>query len=172
MKKGFTLLELLITLTFIAIFIAIISYSASELRTSARVDRIINDLRMWKKAAILWINSHTDEIGKDGSVGDVVGGVMYYGTGETKRLFRDELADYLDNVRNSPSGSSNVFRIDLSGKRWYVRYDIPNDPTTAKNFLRKFKDRAEEVGLLKSGNPTNVYDGTQAYVYFLIADFN
>ena len=53
-KKGFTLVELLIVIVVIGILSAMMMLSSTEAVSSAKVARIISDLTNWKKAVLAW----------------------------------------------------------------------------------------------------------------------
>ena len=67
-KKAFTLVELLIVIVVIGILSAMMMLSSTEAVSSAKVARIINNLRNWKTATLAWYADHIDRVNSNGQV--------------------------------------------------------------------------------------------------------
>ena len=70
LKKGFTLVELLIVIVVIGILSGMMMLSSTEAVSSAKAARIINNLRQWKTAALAWYIDNLDRITDKGQIKD------------------------------------------------------------------------------------------------------
>ena len=64
-RRGFTLVELLIVIVVIGVLSAMMMLSSTEAVSSAKAAVIINDLQQLKRAVRMWYLDHMDELGID-----------------------------------------------------------------------------------------------------------
>lgn len=127
MRKGFTLVELLIVIVIIGILAAAMLLSSSTATASAEASSIVADLRGLKAAALMLYADSMDEF-NDGTATPTVA----------------MLGRYMDN----PVKAANNYAIDsttVSGK-WFITCDLTNRTAEVKD---KLKGRAKSTGLLQ-----------------------
>ena len=175
-RKGFTLLEIVITLGIFAILASVITLSASEMRSTARANKVINDLYAWKSAVHAWYFANTDLV-KDGKIYDrASNNHKEFNTDSTingEKLI-NEVAKYLD-INSVNLVNYNLRSNEINGYyRWFVSYNFPQDPTIVKSLRRKLIARAPGAGLLDTRTEVEnqPYKGTNDYLYIMVMDFN
>ncbi len=148
MRKGFTMVELLVVISIIGVLGATMMLSSRSASTTAKGMNVINNLRILKEAAAMY---YLDNIDTAESVTDAT--TLNGDTGILK--------EYVDNP-DSFSGYSFEITTD---KKWYVKYDFSSDPD--KDELKKrLKGRAKSSSLLKKANDTYTeYAGDTDTVY-------
>ena len=152
MRKGFTLVELLIVIVVIGVLSAMMMLSSTEAVSSARAADIISDLRNLKTATLAWYADNLDTVeSKKGSMGD------YKGTDSKdvlKYLGTEKLAGPYTFVE---TGSDNAYE-------WFVKCDI----TDAK-VAEKLDARKSSVGILGSSvsndKSTKITTTTGVYMF-------
>ncbi len=135
MRKGFTLVELLIVIVVIGILSAMMMLSSTEAVSSARAADIISDLRNLKTAALAW---YADNL-------DYVEGKVQKNSKNFAKL-SDEKADVQKYLGNEGLKDSYTFS-EGKDTDWYVWCNV----TDAKVF-EKLKSRAKTVGLVLMGS--------------------
>ena len=181
-KKGFTLVELLIVIVVIGILTVGMFIAASEMEATARATKIINDLKQLKTAAMSWYwDNHDSFIRVSNSEG--------YWIERNGRKYKvhdllianegAEIKKYLGNsnfVLNK--GTSDYGNVDTKGlyatldgysvyvgksnTEYYVFYRFSTDSKKKdKSRLReKLKGRAKSSGLISyASQKTNTYNG-------------
>ena len=132
-RKGFTLVELLIVIVVIGILSAMMMLSSAESVSSARAAAIINDLRNHKTAALAWFSDNVEDI-------------------ETRtsgfKLSTDIIHKYMGS--DGREGYYFTAKPDANEGDWYVWCDIAD-----KNIGEKLKARAKSIGLVSANNVTN-----------------
>lgn len=134
-KNGFTLVELMITVSILAILISIATASYRNYIARSKVGVIISYLPVVKNAVLLYINEHNDQLPNAGQAYSGVSGVIT-GTGNTiditqinNGIIKVQITsidtDFNNKIINltpiAPSGS-NVFS-------WYCTTNIDSSKT-------------------------------------------
>ncbi|MDR1731959.1 MAG: prepilin-type N-terminal cleavage/methylation domain-containing protein [Synergistaceae bacterium] len=136
-RKGFTLVELLIVIVIIGILAAAMLLSSGAATASAEASTIISDLRSMKAAALMLYADSMD---------------VFENT--TYSLTVNYLTPYVDNpAKYTIAGSPYGLSVD-SNERWWVYYNLSNKSSEVKS---KLQGRAQTTGLLKSTNLTDSY---------------
>ena len=142
MRKGFTLVELLIVIVVIGILSAMMMLSSTEAVSSARAADIISDLRNLKTAALAWYADNLDYV--EGRV-DANGNVITTSDSSNESKFSNlnsessKIQKYMGNEGNI---SNYFFAGTSSTGPWYVYTSVKD----AKVF-EKLQSRAKTVGL-------------------------
>ena len=152
MRKGFTLVELLIVIVVIGILSAMMMLSSTEAVSSARAADIISDLRNLKTAALAMYADNIDAI-ELGNISLPKSNKAFDGTNKLNDVSEDIFA-YLGNEGVKGKYSFAGTRTNEVGKRgapkdWYVLCKV--DDNKVKD---KLKSRASSVGLFGSDNAT------------------
>ena len=134
MRKGFTLVELLIVIVIIGILAAAMLLSSGSATASATASAVISDLRSLKAACLMaWADS-----------------MDYYQTAAPQI---GEVSKFMD---NSDKVNNGKYSIVTSGGKWYVKYDATSD---APEVREKLQGKAGSVGLLASTTSGDTYAG-------------
>ena len=149
LKKGFTLVELLIVIVVIGILSAMMMLSSNEAVSSAKAARIINDLRNWRTAAMAWYIDNLDKVdvnGKiikaDGSKGNFADSVNIM---EIAKYFSNSFTQDGSNTRFAKDGHGGRYYVDhntIQGSnafRWFIGYEMP---TNDKKLQEKLEAKA------------------------------
>ncbi|MDR1731961.1 MAG: prepilin-type N-terminal cleavage/methylation domain-containing protein [Synergistaceae bacterium] len=137
-RKGFTLVELLIVIVIIGILAAAMLLSSGAATASAEASTIISDLRNMKAASLMLYADSMD----------------IFENSTTYTLTVTYLTPYVDNpAKYTISGSPYGLSVD-STRRWWVYYNLSNKSSEVKS---KLQGRAQTTGLLKSTNLTDSY---------------
>ena len=134
MRKGFTMVELLVVISIIGVLGATMMLSSRSASTTAKGMNVINNLRILKEAASMY---YLDNIDTAESVND---NALNGEAGILKK--------YVDNPPDGFTGYSFEITTD---KKWYVKYVFSSDPD--KDDLRtKLAGRANSSSLLQKGD--------------------
>ena len=152
MRKGFTLVELLIVIVIIGVLAAAMLLSTTSATASAKASTIITDLRSMKAALLLLYADSMDNMPK---IDDAL---------KSLRPYIDNPEKYL----GTNSGFSIVAGTGTNGAgKWLIAYAI-NDKMKGSDLddvKKKLAEKAEKVGLFKDTTATDVYtDGDVVYM--------
>ena len=153
MRKGFTLVELLIVIVIIGILAAAMLLSTGSATASAKASNIISDLRSMKSACLLLYADSMDEFDANP---DLFKGLTP----------KDALRKYVDN----PEKYTTAYSFEAAGDgKWYVCYTINDADAGAEEIKAKLAGKAKSVGLQKSASTATdaVYDGTADTVFMV-----
>ena len=140
-RKGFTLVELLIVIVIIGILAAAMLLSSGAATASAEASNIINDLRSMKAAALMLYADSMDD----------------FNSGTAPTLTIALLKPYVDNPSKYDTGTA--YDLTKNGNKWWVGFDNSKGKKTPE-VLEKLQGRAKSVGLLKTaGDLTTAYTG-------------
>ena len=174
MRKGFTLVELLIVIVVIGILSAMMMLSSTEAVSSARAADIISDLRNLKTAALAFYMDNIDEVDA------VEGNIFVDGTASSD--YKDTYDSYVARVFTY-LGNADKIRVDNTDDKEEYRYSFGSETHTSDTWYggawyvwckvtddrvrEKLASRAVAVGLCGSstayhGNPDNVKKPYQA----------
>ena len=120
MRKGFTLVELLIVIVVIGILSAMMMLSSTEAVTSAKAADIISDLRNLKTAALAYYADNLDEVEA--------------GVDITTDAVRKKIVKYMG--AEVPSQYKFTKGLNINSE-WYVTCDFSDDKVAAKLDSRK-----------------------------------
>ena len=183
MRKGFTLMEMLVVIVTLGILSAVMLLSSLEAVSSADASNIINNMQQIKMATYAWYKDNLSRLIPDGSGGYKI---RTKGTdqkfSEFIRDHKSEISQYLDNantliLRSTEDSSNNTGDYTLieatvnKRKSWYVCYNSGTKSTTITNYgeeapeLRikdKIAGRAKTLQLL---GKTDIKNNTFQSVY-------
>lgn len=133
MRKGFTLVELLIVIVIIGILAAAMLLSSGSATASAEASNIVNNLRSLKSASVMFYADSMDYVAQNN------GGI---GTATI-----DNLKDYTDNPDKFKSGEGYLFA--ASGNKWYVGVDLAQLKMSSKvaDVVNKLEGKAKSLVL-------------------------
>ena len=184
MRKAFTLIELLIVITVIAILGAGISLSAIGILNTADADAVINNMQQIKTAAFMWYKNNLSRIRLDSS------GKAMITTGTNEQEFKNfikdhksEILKYLNNnasiilryAGESPNNTGDytiiavtttqtVNKTKIYTSKWYVARNCGSIDWTTKTYGEEAPDlkikakiaaKAETYNLLGKTNIEN-----------------
>ena len=143
-RKGFTLVELLIVIVIIGILAAAMMLSSGGATDSAEASNIISNLRGMKAAAMMLYMDSMDDFA-----------ALHTMMHTTNQLAL--LAQYMDNPGLFVSGSHYMFRAGTGAvtSHWFVGFDLGAAQTTS-GVRRRLASRARSIGLL--ANRTSLTD--------------
>ena len=145
MRKGFTLIEMLLVIVLLGILASMMMMSSTEAITTAKTTKIVNNLRNLKTAALTYFVENMDDV-RDLTT--------------TPSNFISDIAKYLNdgNKLNDPSYDALI----TQAGEWYVTYNVADSTGDAAAIKRKLSNRAESSGLLDSpGKSANSKTKTQ-----------
>lgn len=144
MRKGFTLVELLIVIVIIGILAAAMLLSSGSATASAEASNIVSDLRNMKAAVLMFYADSMDAV--NAATFDV--NTVFAGATDVREL----LGRYVDNPEKYSNGLYFVRGTGGAGEqRWYVGYDATGAVQDVKD---KLKGKANTTGLLGSTSNT------------------
>lgn len=136
MRKGFTLMELLVVIVTLGILSAVMLLSSLEAVSTADANNIINNMQQIKVAVYAWYKDNLSRIIPDKSQGYVI---RTNGVDQLCKYFirdhQSEFLQYLDNTnslvlraKDDSRGSNNIGEYALitlkNNKYWYVCYTL------------------------------------------------
>jgi general secretion pathway protein G len=150
-RKGFTLVELLIVIVIIGILAAAMLLSSGSATAAAEATNVISELRNLKAASMMLYADSMDDVGTTTFRSDINGGTL-----------KTFLGKYMDN----PEKLSANYLLKITqlggGIKWFVGYDLTGAAVTDE-VKEKLRGRAKSVGLLAGANNTGPDDLTTAY---------
>ena len=155
MRKGFTLVELLIVIVIIGILAAAMLLSSGSATAAAKASNIISDLRSLKTASLMLYSDSMDEFD--------LGTTSFNFSGAAVKT---SLGKYVDN----PEKYAANFKCETNNSKWWISYTIPSGEAGKAEIQDKLKGKAKSVGLYKAvGDLTsaNAYDGASGTVYMV-----
>ena len=146
MRKGFTLVELLIVIVVIGILSAMVMMSSTEAVTSSRASNIVSNLRNVKAAALALYSDSIDKLIANPDI----------------EISIEDVQPYLQSGKELPD-IKNFYIKNFSG-RWYVYYDLREAHTMERERLsEKIEGRAQSAGLLGAYNLENRIVNEETY---------
>ena len=135
MRKGFTLVELLIVIVIIGVLAAAMLLSSGSATASAEASNIITNLRGLKAAALMLYADSMDDFNKANP--------------ETPTIA--DAAKYMDNPGKVKAGGYSI-EVDTTDKtKWFIKADLSSTGlNVAKDVKEKLMSRRESVGLYKA----------------------
>ena len=135
MRKGFTLVELLIVMVVISILAAMMMFSSTEAEISARAQNVINNFNQITKAVNSWYfdkiaNGNLAQSLKDNS-------------GEITQYFSNNNSIELKTKENPNTIEAGDYVLIDCDNEWYICYDTGTDT----QLQGKFAGRAKTIGL-------------------------
>ncbi len=186
-KKGFTLLELLIVIVVIGVLAAMMLMASSEMESTARATKIINDLKQLETAVMSWYWDNYGTLALSDKNGYTVGGnsaqnkegVAVDGIQFHVQKDNTIITKYLGNPNFSLNEGNSAFKSEAkdglfaklngysvyagnSNYELYVFYRLSNDSTGKDNarLREKLKGRAKSAKLVTYMNGKYwTYDG-------------
>ena len=155
-RKGFTLMEMLVVIVTLGILSAVMMFSSLEAVSSVDANNIINNMQQIKVAVYAWYKDNRSRIIPDKSAGYKIrtnGTNQYFS--EFVRDHKDEILQYLDN-----SGSINLISKKESSnetgdylltavektKKWYICYNTAKlNNGTKDETIDKYGTEAPEL---------------------------
>ena len=152
-RKGFTLMEMLVVIVTLGILSAVMMFSSLEAVSSVDANNIINNMQQIKMATYAWYKENLSRIIPDKSQGYKI---RTKGVDQLcKEFIRDhqsEILQYLDTntslvlrAKNDSKGSNNIGEYALialkNNKYWYVCYTLGK----TSDIIDKYGSEAQEL---------------------------
>lgn len=143
-RKGFTLVEYLGIIATIGVLAAALIFASIETVTTARAEKIINDLRMFKAAAFALYADHYDRLNDSAFLNP---NNQVESDKAVKELLNDKIYEYIDskNVKTDVAD----FSFFVTDQRWYVQYHMPGTDREKRRIHAKLAARARGSELLE-----------------------
>ena len=162
MRKGFTLIEMLIVIVVIGVLIAMMMFSSTEAESSARVQNIINNLNQIAKAVNSWYFDNLDRIVKNNEGHQQITDTNRKNPMAFKvfaQKYSEEITKYLNNGKyikltgkeDTTIKAGDYILIDCDYKFWYICYDTGSDT----RLQSKLAGKAVSTGLFRLGSNSN-----------------
>ena len=150
LRKGFTLVELLIVIVIIGILAAAMLLSSGSATAAAEASNIVSDLRSMKAAALMFYADSMDSLP----------GLS------TLRL--THLQPYMDNPAKFTQSNGYIFGGTSSPYSWWVGFDLTTGKKSAE-VAKKLAARAKSVGVYNkmSNATTDEFKGTDTKAYMI-----
>ena len=150
-RKGFTLVELLIVIVIIGILAAAMLLSSGSATAAAEASNIISDLRSMKAAALMLYADSMDE----------------FNVTPPPTLDVSMLQRYVDNPKKY--GTGTLYTLSSTGNatdgyKWWVGYTLSG---ATKEVKEKLAGKAKSVGLLGDKDLTVPFVETSSAVYMV-----
>ncbi|MBR2209235.1 MAG: type II secretion system protein [Synergistaceae bacterium] len=157
-RRGFTLVELLIVIVVIGILSAMMMLSSTEAVSSAKVAKILNNLRNWKTAMLEWYADNIDRVDANGKIINEDGNKTEFGVTispiEIAKYINGEFTEvptsqaYYAGKNPVKDGSGIIYWIrhdHLAGDKyaWYVCCKIDDD----KRLIEKLINNAGKINI-------------------------
>ncbi|MDR2179536.1 MAG: prepilin-type N-terminal cleavage/methylation domain-containing protein [Synergistaceae bacterium] len=154
MRKGFTLVELLIVIVIIGILASSMMLSSGSATAAAEASNVVTELRNLKAATLMLFIDSMDEARGSGFATSI-------NNGEAK----DFLAKYMDNPEKL--NENFLFKVEdnyaaTGGTKWFVGYNLTGAKVT-NEVKQKLAGRAQTTGLLGSTSTTTVPSNLTTY---------
>lgn len=190
-RKGFTLVELLIVIVVISVLAAMIMFSSTEAVSSAKATKVVNDLAVLKKALMHWYTDNYDRVVKkttakrDEYLVKVGNDLYYLGQFAKDHGGEKELVKYLgSNVKIKLTKDNftkpGEYLLATEGNLWFVGYDTGDDMKLREKLADKAKTNMLQGATKhtdKNGNvgtdtdDIHLYSASDQKVYMLIMQF-
>ena len=143
MRKGFTLVELLIVIVIIGILAAAMLLSSGSATASAEASNIVSNLRSLKAATMMFYADSMDAIA-------AVNGLLPTGVNV------DALKGYTDNPKKFADGKGYLFKSNTN-KNWFVGVDLGalKMSSTVSDVMKKLEGKKETLALISTENATS-----------------
>ncbi|MBQ7221475.1 MAG: type II secretion system protein [Synergistaceae bacterium] len=132
MRKGFTLLEMLVVIVTLGVLSAVMMFSMLGTVTTADVNNIINNMQMLRTATQIWYKNNASRVVMIGSEYKIRTDGVDQTFSDFMKDHQDEIRKYLSNtdllvLRPDKEGKNNTGDYSLiavsKGKKWYVCYN-------------------------------------------------
>lgn len=142
MRKGFTLVELLIVIVIIGILAAAMLLSSGSATASAEASNVVNNLRSLKAASMMFYADSMDAIAA--ANGKLPAGVNV-----------DVLKVYTDNPTNFADGKGYLFKSN-DDKNWFVGVDLDKlkMSSTITDVMKKLEGKKDTLALISTAGDT------------------
>ncbi len=196
MRKGFTLVELLIVIVVIGVLASMMMLSSTEAVTSAKATKIVSDMKLLQRAALAWyldnyqrikLTNNGFKIDGDKQLHDLLNGK----NSEITKYFSSSNLQLNNGGKNYSSSNKNEFYaakgyyalyMGNANTVCYVVYKISdnNNASEETRLKEKLKARAKSDGLLsytyssqkdsngKSKSTAKEYNGIDANVFIKV----
>ena len=188
MRKGFTLVELLIVIVVIGVLASMMMLSSTESVSSAKAAKAINDLTVLKKAVTSWYVDNMDRVVKNGKdyLVKVDNSSYHLGAFAKEHGGEKEFVKYLGNGNNKITLTKDnntkpgEYLLATEGNLWFVGYDCGDDMRLREKMAAKTKSHNLQGATKQTNKDGSVgvnTDNIHAYstsdqkVYMLILKF-